>query len=344
MIVVFAIIVQIVNPVFLTFDNVIEILRGAAFVFIVAAAATYVLIGGGLDLSVGSVFAAGGLTAAFALNHGASGPVALLAGVVTGTVIGSINGLVIVGFKIPPLIVTLGMIYIARGVIQVLTSGVLVPITNSTYIWIGEGVIGGVPLVILYSAAIGVLSFAVLEHTRFGYLVRAVGGNANAARAVGINVDLVRLALYIISGSAAALAGTLTAARLSSGDPNIAVGYEITVLSAVIIGGTSLFGGVGGIPGTALGALMLSILTNGLIVMRIDPLWQNVAIGVVIVTAVGVDQWRRRQQLNRFLDASTDEPGGFEAVEDSSGSGAPPANEDVVQSVTTNSSIRESPA
>jgi ribose/xylose/arabinose/galactoside ABC-type transport system permease subunit len=255
---------------------------------------------------VGSVFAAGGLAAAALSLHGASPVVALVGGVAVGAGIGLINGLVIVAFRIPALIVTLGMTYIARGLAEVLTQAQLVPITDTGFTRFGEGTVGIVPIVVFYGIGIGVLAHIVLEYTRFGYLVRAVGGNAGAARSVGIKVSRVQVGLYVISGAAAGLSGTFTAARLHAGDPNIAIGYELTVLSAVIIGGTSLFGGVGTILGTALGAILLSAMTNGLIVINLNPLWQNVAVGVVIIAAVGIDQWRRRKSLRRGVDDEDD--------------------------------------
>ena len=296
---IFLVIVGIDNPVFLRVANLFNILRSAAYVFIVAQAGTFVLVGGGLDLSVGSVFAAGSLTSAELLVLGAPAGVAVLGGAAVGAAIGLINVFVIEWFRIPALIVTLGMLYIARGAAEVATNSVLVPVTNMTFSNIGGMSIGVVPIVVIYAVGIGCLAHIVLEHSRFGYHVRAVGGNPSAARAVGIRVRYIRVWVYVLSGASAALSGTLTAGWLQAGDPNIAVGYELTVISAVIIGGTSLFGGVGTILGTALGAILLNAMTNGLVVVNLNPLLQNVAVGIVIIAAVGLDQWKRRRAARR---------------------------------------------
>lgn len=293
-VVVFGTVVTLINPVFLEPNNVLAMLRSAVFVFIVGCAATFVLIGGGLDLSVGSVFAVGGTVAAMLLVAGAPTPVAFVGGVIAGALIGLINGVLIVRFGIPALIVTLGMLYMARGGAQVATGGILITIHEyPSFLGISQGALLGVPYLVIYGLVVGIISHFVLEYTPFGYHIRAVGGNLSASRAIGLPVDRIRLTLYILSGCAAALGGTLQAGRLSVGDPNLAVGFELSVISAVIIGGTSLFGGTGTIIGTALGALLLSMMTNGLIVMRIEPLFQTIVVGAIIIAAVGLDQFRR---------------------------------------------------
>lgn len=293
-VVLFGTVVSLINPVFLEGNNILAMLRSAVFVFIAGCAATFVLIGGGLDLSIGSVFAVGGTAAAMLLVAGAPTPIAFLGGVGAGAAIGLVNGVLIVRFGIPALIVTLGMLYMARGVAQVATGGVLITIHEFTsYVAISQGALFGIPYLVIYGVAIGAASHVILEYTRFGYHVRAVGGNLSASRAIGLPVDRLRLTLYVVSGAAAALGGTLQAGRLSVGDPNLAVGFELSVISAVIIGGTSLFGGTGSIVGTALGALLLSMMTNGLIVMRIEPLFQTIVVGAIIIAAVGLDQLRR---------------------------------------------------
>jgi ribose transport system permease protein len=256
---------------------------------------TFMLVGGGLDLSVGSVFAGGGIVSTMVLLGGAPIPIALAAGIGTGVLVGVVNALLVVRVGIPALIVTLAMIYIARGAAQVVTGGGLVPVVNPTFEAIGRGSLFGIPFLVIYALVIGVVAHVVLEHTRYGYHVRAVGGNRGAARAAGIRVGLVSASLYVTTGCAAALAGTLMAARLSTGDPNIGVAFEISVISAAIIGGTSLFGGIGTIAGTALGSILLGMMTNGLVIMGVDPLMQNVFVGIVILVAVFLDLVRRRR-------------------------------------------------
>jgi ribose transport system permease protein len=310
-VVVFGAFVTLINPVFLDPGNVTAILRSAVFVFIVGCAATFVLIGGGLDLSVGSVLAAGGATSATLLVAGVPTPVAFAAGIGIGALIGLMNGVLIIKFGIPALIVTLGMLYIARGLTQFVTGGVLISIGKyQGFADIAQGNFFGIPYLIIWAVTFGVASHFVLEHTPFGYHVRATGGNLSAANALGLRVDPIRMILYVFSGAAAGLAGALMAGRLETGDPNIAAGFELSVISGVIIGGTSLFGGLGSIVGTALGALLLSMMSNGLIIMRLNPLLQQVAVGMVIIAAVGIDQLRRRRAASqRFHEIDAPVPG-----------------------------------
>jgi ribose/xylose/arabinose/galactoside ABC-type transport system permease subunit len=281
------------SPVFLTRLNLINIGRNGVFVFIIAVAATFVLVSGGLDLSVGSVFAVGSIASAYLLVHGANVVFAILGGVGLGIAAGLINGVVIVYWKIPPLITTLGMLYVCRGLVNVVTGGnQLAPLPNS-FTNLGQGSLWGVPFLIYYGLIVGLIGHIVLEYTPLGYNVRAIGGNRMAARASGIKVDAITISLYVLSGALAAFAGLLMSARLSSGQPSVGDALELQVISAVIIGGTSLFGGIGSIKGTLLGAAMLAILANGLVLMSVNPLWQNVIVGTVLVLAVGLDRLRR---------------------------------------------------
>jgi ribose/xylose/arabinose/galactoside ABC-type transport system permease subunit len=202
---------------------------------------------------------------------------------------------------IPAFITTLGMLYMARGLILFLTeSRPIAPLPRSFTV-IGQEEVFGLPLLIVYALVIAAVVHVLLEYTPFGWSVRAVGGNREAARNSGIAVKRVSLIVYTLSGLSAAFAGMLMSARLGSGQPSLGVGFELQVISAVIIGGTSLFGGIGSIPGTALGAVVLSVLTNGLILLRIEPVLENVAIGLIVVVAVGLDQVRRRRMFRAFI-------------------------------------------
>jgi ribose transport system permease protein len=308
---IFGALVTAINPVFLSPTNILAMLRGTVLVFIVGCAATFVLVGGGLDLSVGSVLAAGGATSAILLVAGLPTLVAFGGGITVGALIGLANGVLIIKVGIPPLIVTLGMLYVVRGLTQFVTGGTLISIGKyDGFAALAQGEIFGIPNLVIWAIAYGIASHFVLEHTRFGYHVRATGGNLISAQRLGLPVDPIRMALYVFSGAAAAFAGTLMAARIETGDPNIAAGFELAVISGVIIGGTSLFGGLGSIVGTALGALLLSMITNGLIIMRLNPLLQQVAVGIVIIAAVAIDQLRRRRAASaRFHDGEAEPPG-----------------------------------
>jgi len=292
-IVAFSIIVEASNRNFFTFDNVINILRDGSFIFIIAVAATFVLVGGGLDLSVGSVFALSSVASAMLIVAGVPYPAAFLLGVGVGSLCGLVNAIIVIYGRIPALITTLGMLYVARGLDWIVTAGSGTQYLPPEFGDIASLRVLGIPLLVLYAFLIGVAAHVILEHTRFGYGVRAVGGNREAARACGINVNRTTLILFVASGAAAGLSGVLMASRLHSGQPSIGQGLELQVITAAIIGGTSLFGGLGSIPGTFLGTLLIAVLQNGLVQLEIDPLWQNVVIGVVLVTSVGLDQVRR---------------------------------------------------
>ena len=305
-ILIFAAVVAFRNENFLTFANVINILRDASYIFIIAAAATFVLVGGGLDLSVGSVFALSSVACALFMSAGGwPVPLAVVGGIAVGTLCGLVNALVIVYARIPPLIVTLGMLYIARGLTWVITGGRGTQSLPDIFGSIASFRVFDVPLVVFYAAVIGIVSHVVLENMRYGYNVRSTGGNREAARATGINVKRTTLILFIVSGTSAGLAGVLMASRLTSGQPSIGQGLELQVITAVIVGGSSLFGGIGTIAGTLLGTLMIATLNNGLVAIQIDPLWQNVVIGIVLILAVGIDQVRRARMWRQSARDTT---------------------------------------
>lgn len=292
-IVVFSIFVGTQSPNYLAANNWTNILRNAVFIFIVGAFSTYVLVSGGLDLSVGSVFLVGAISVANLIVVGVPIPLSIVLSVLLGAFCGLINGTLVNYVRIPAFIVTLGMLYVARGLATFVTGGRPIAPLPDEFSALGQGDIAGIPLLIIYALVLGVIAHVILEATSFGWSIRALGGNREAARSAGIDVRRISLTVYILSGASAAFAGLLMTARLGSGQPSVGNGFELQVISAVIIGGTSLFGGIGTVLGTALGALVLSILGNGLILLRIDPILQNVMVGCIIVAAVAIDQFRR---------------------------------------------------
>jgi ribose transport system permease protein len=291
----FGIVISVSNPAFLRQQNLLNVARVSAFTFIVGSGLTICFVGGGLDLSVGSSYGAAGILGALALTSGMSVPLSILIGLGCGLVIGIINGAIITRFEIPALIVTLGMMYAARGVVMVVSHGDPMYRFPQSFKTIGQGSLMGVPNPILIALVYGLICHFVLDYTKFGYAVRGVGGNQEAARVSGINVKRIQFWLYVISGFSAGFTGLLMASRLGSSHPNSGVGLELQVISAVIIGGTSLFGGTGSIFGTLLGALLLNMITNGIVLMDVDLYWQNIVVGAVIVVAVGIDQFRRKR-------------------------------------------------
>jgi ribose/xylose/arabinose/galactoside ABC-type transport system permease subunit len=296
------VVVSIVNPVFLDIDNLLNIARQISFVFIIGIAMTFVFVAAGMDLSVGSVLALGGVICGLALRAlmlvmplWLAIVISILLGVLIGLVAGAFNGVVITRFKIPSLIVTLGMMYIARGVVQVLTRGNPVYPFPDEFNAIGQGYLLGIPNVVYVAVVLGVVAHIVLTQTAWGRAVYAVGGNMETARLSGINVAGVVTSVYVLCGLASGITGVLTAARLASALANAGTGMELQVIAAVIIGGTSMFGGSGSILGTLIGAAFMAIIANGMVLMKISVYYQSVVIGAIIILAVGIDQFRRRR-------------------------------------------------
>jgi ribose transport system permease protein len=297
-ILVLVIVFQIGNPVFLSAGNVIELLRAGTLYFIVACPATLILVSGGIDFSAGAVYATGAVAAGLLMVAGLPWPIAVALGVLLGGGLGVINASLSVFLKVPPLIATLGVFFASSGVITVITGGNSVFGFPTAFTDLGQGYLLGIPFLVYYAVFIGVIFWLLLEKTRLGYDARAVGGNRAAASANGIRVKRHDLIVYGLAGAVAALAGIMGAARFSSADP-AAGGSALTfqVVTAVIIGGTSLFGGIGSIGGSALGALLFATINNGLAVINVNSLWQNIFVGVILVFAVAVDQARRGRQF-----------------------------------------------
>lgn len=292
-IIAFGALTTLVNPTFIKPENLINLARVSAFTFIVGSGLTFCLVGGGLDLSVGSVYGAAGILGAYAMVNGVSVPVAILLALFVSVVIGLITGSIITHFRIPPMIVSLGMMYAARGIVMVVSKGDPIYRFPEAFNKIGQGSLLGIPNPILLAALYGLICHFVLEHTRFGYAVHALGGNEEAARVCGVNIKRTKLWLYIITAFSAGFTGLLMTSRLGSSHPNSGQGLEMVAISAVIIGGTSLFGGVGTILGTLFGAVLLNMITNSIVLMGVDLYWQNIVVGAVIVLAVIIDQIRR---------------------------------------------------
>ncbi len=283
---------QFVNP-----DTWINILRNAVFIAIVGCGTTYVLIAGGLDLSIGSVFMAGAVGAAAVAQAGHPPVMAIAAGVLIGIIVGLINGVLVNYAQISAIIVTLGTLFAVRALAVTATGGSPIGPLPDSFTVIGQGSLFGIPYLIYYAVAVIAVAHIVLQFTSFGWNVRALGGNALAARSMGINTRRLSTSVYIIGGALAGLAGVLMASRLGSGPPSLGGAFELQVIAAAIIGGTSIYGSIGSIPGTALGALLLSVLTTGLVILKVDPAMQNFAVGVVIILAAGLDRVRKTQMF-----------------------------------------------
>lgn len=287
--------VSFTNSTFYSIKNIINVLRSTAFIFMIGIAITYVLITGGLDMSVGRVMAMAGVLSAMAAQSGIPLPACILIGLAFGFVVGMFNGLMIVKLNIPPLIVTLGMMYICDGLVLIVTKGSPVYPLPDAFKKLGQGTILGLPNIVIIALVLAIIGAFVLRHTRYGRHVYSTGGNRETARLAGINVGATQISVYVLSAMVSALAGILMAGRLNSAQPSSGNGYEMTVVAAVIIGGTSMFGGAGSILGTLLGSLLMTVIENVLLLMRISAYWQSLIVGIIIIFAVGLDQYRRKK-------------------------------------------------
>lgn len=289
------IIIGSVNNNFFSAENIMNVLRSTSYIFIIGIAMTFVLITGGLDLSVGAVTAVGGILTGLASTNGVPTVLSILIGLLFGAVVGAINGVLVVKARIPALIVTLGMMYVCNGLTLIITQGTPVYPLPEGLKKIGQGSVGSIPNVVVIAIVLAVIGAFVLKKTPYGRSVYAVGGNFETARVSGIDVNKVQISVYVLVGIAAALTGILMAGRLNSAQPSAGTGYELKVVAAVVIGGTSMFGGSGKISGTFLGALLMIVIENGMLLMRISAYWQSLVVGVIMVLAVGLDQYRRKR-------------------------------------------------
>jgi inositol transport system permease protein len=286
---------SIVKPGFLTVANLINVVRQISINGILAVGVTYVLLTGGVDLSLGSLVAFTGVVAACFAHpeqYPAAVPVAI--GILAGSACGAANGLVVTKGRVAPFIVTLGMMTIARGLALVASGGKPVSNLSKDFCWLGGGDVAGVPVPVIVLAIVALVSYVFLKNIRLGRYVYAVGGNENAARAAGINVDGVKMFAYTVCGALAGLAGVVLASRITTGQPNAGVGYELDAIAAVVIGGTSLSGGVGGIGGTILGALLMGVINNGLDLLNVSSYYQQIVKGIIIIGAVWLDKHQEK--------------------------------------------------
>jgi inositol transport system permease protein len=278
------------NRNFLNVANLVNLIRQISINGILAVGVTYVLLTGGVDLSLGSVVALSGVAAAsFAHpgDHLVWVPVAM--GILAGSACGAANGIVVTRGKVAPFIATLGMMTIGRGLALLFSGGRPVSNLAPAFTEIGSGL---APIVIF--AFVALLSWIFLANMRTGRYIYAVGGNENAARAAGVHVRSVKMAAYTLCGALAGLAGVVLAARITTGQPNAGVGYELDAIAAVVIGGTSLSGGTGGVPGAILGALLIGVINNGLDLLDVSSYYQQVLKGMIIVGAVWLDRSKNR--------------------------------------------------
>jgi len=279
----------ILTPHFLTVSNLLNVLEQTSINAVIAVGMTFVIISGGIDLSVGSLVAVAGVVLATLLQWPLPMPLAIVAALAVGFLFGGMNGVAIAWGRLPPFIATLGMMSVARGCALLFTDGRPISGFEPAFRSLATGRPLGVPASVLIAAVVYVAAQFVLQRTRFGRYVYAMGGNEEATRLSGVNVRLHKTLVYGVSGLTSAIAAVLLTARLNSAQPIAGIMYELDAIAATVIGGTSLMGGDGGLGGTLIGALIMGVLRNGLNLLGVSSFLQQVVIGLVIVVAVLVD-------------------------------------------------------
>jgi ribose/xylose/arabinose/galactoside ABC-type transport system permease subunit len=285
------------SPYFFTAGNLTVVGRQIALALLISIGMTFVILIGGIDLSVGSVVALVSiLTGKFMVDAGLPPVVAVLLALLGGALVGLINGSINAFIGIPSFVVTLGMLAAARGLALGITGGSTISGFPEGFLYIGQGTLLGLPVPVWFAVVVAIGAHFVLSRTTFGRHVYFVGSNEEAAKLSGIRVERVKMAVFVISASLASLSGILETARLSVGQPSAGGGYELMAIGAAVIGGTSLFGGVGGVLGTALGTTLLLLIQNALILLGISAYWQQVFSGVIIVVAVALNMARSKRR------------------------------------------------
>lgn len=280
-------------PNFLTLNNLINVLRQSSIIGLIALGMTFIMITAGIDLSVGSIVGLTGMV--FALLAPSSGTalwLPLLAGIGVGLLVGFLSAALVVWGKILPFLATLATMAIARTGALVITDGQVVSGLSGPAEWLGSGFVGPIPVPVIIFVLAALICEFVLSRTKFGSHVYAVGGNEESAKKVGISVNRVLFTVYLIGGITAAIGGLVLTARLNGASPQAGLTYELQVIAAVVIGGTSLFGGVGTIRGTVLGVLLLGVVMNGMNLLGVSAYYQQGVQGVILVLAVLLNRWK----------------------------------------------------
>ncbi|WP_442795563.1 ABC transporter permease [Pelobium manganitolerans] len=293
--------IALMSDKFLTVDNAWNVMRQISVNICISVGMTLIVLTAGIDLSVGAVLALAGAITAGLLKFGVEVPSqdiyigftvlgAILAGLIVGTVMGLFNGFAITKFKVPPFVATLAMLTIARGFTMLWSKGFPISNLGENFAFIGVGWLLGIPSPVWICILVVAMAIVITKKMALGRYIYAIGGNEKAASLSGVNVNKVKLTVYAIGGALAAVGGVMVTARLDSAQPNAGLGYELDSIAAVVIGGTSLSGGRGTIMGTVLGAIIIGVLNNGLVLLNVSPFWQQVVKGFVILLAVIIDK------------------------------------------------------
>jgi ribose transport system permease protein len=299
--IILCVVISLLSDKFLTSTNAWNVMRQISVNICISVGMTLVVLTAGIDLSIGSVLALCGAITAGLLKNGIEVPSsnlyigftilgATVAGLLVGALIGWFNGWTITKFKVPPFVATLAMLTIARGLTMLWTKGFPITGLGENFAHLGTGWFLGIPLPVWISGIIVFIAVVITNKTKLGRYIYAIGGNENAATLSGINIKRIKIAVYTIAGALAAVGGLLVTSRLDAAQPNAGTGYELDSIAAVVIGGTSLSGGRGSVLGTVLGAVIIGVLNNGLVLLNVSPFWQQVVKGFVILTAVVIDK------------------------------------------------------
>ena len=300
------VVLSLLSNKFLTIENGWNVLRQISVNVCISVGMTLVVLTAGIDLSVGSVLAFSGAVAAGLLKSGIAWPAhdlfigftllgTILSALLVGSALGFFNGWMITKFKVPPFVATLAMLTIARGLTMLWTKGYPISSLGPKFDYIGSGWLLGIPVLVWISAITVALAVLLVKKTPLGRYIYAIGGNEQAARLSGIHIDRVKIIVYTIGGILAAVGGIMVTSRLDSAQPNAGASYELDSIAAVVIGGTSLSGGRGTIMGTVLGAIIIGVLNNGLVLLDVSPFWQQVIKGGVILLSVIVDKMNAKE-------------------------------------------------
>lgn len=281
---------------FFTEENLFNILKQISLISIIAIGQTFVLITGGIDLSVGYSLGLVGIVMTKFLSLGLDPKVAISLGLLTGVTIGFLNGFLITTLKLPPFIVTLGMANIARGFTYVITKGFPIALDNKFISALGNGYWGPIPIMTVIMIVLVAIAHFTLSSTTFGNRVLGIGGNETATLLSGINVKKYKIIVYTIVGFLCGIAGTIMVGRLNGGNPNAGLNFDMDTIAAAIVGGTALSGGEGSIVGTILGALLLGTIRNALVLLNVNMYWQTVVVGVIIIAVCGIDNFAQSKK------------------------------------------------
>ncbi len=293
---VLVVVLSFMSPYFLTIPNLLNVVRQVSIIAIVSFGMTMVILTGGIDLSVGSMLAfSGAISAGMIVNSGLNVFVAIFIGLAAGTALGLFNGIAVAKAKLPAFIVTLAMMTIARGFTLIYTNGRPISGFDETFRFFGAGYLAKIPVPVIIMFSLLIIIYILLKKTPLGRYIYAIGGNEKATKLSGINTDKIKIAVYGLNGFLAAVSGIILTSRLNSAQPMAAEGYELDAIAAVVLGGTSLSGGSGGVVGTIVGALIIAVLNNGLNLLNVSSFYQLVAKGAVILLAVFLDRKSQQQ-------------------------------------------------